>query len=433
MVRDRRLALVAALAIAPVTVLWRAVSAPPSAAAAPSAIAGAFEDGEAVPAGDALLRAALADAQDGDTIVVRGGIHRVALLEVDRSVTILGEPGAVLESDGTAGVLRITAPGVTVRGLTVRGVASSHVRDDAAIEVDGGDGCVIEDNRLDANFFAIYIARSAGCRIARNAIASSSVREAVSGNGIHLWNASDAVVEGNTVRGHRDGIYLEHVRGTTLRHNVSEDNLRYGLHFMFSSGNRYIGNAFRRNGAGVAVMYSRDVLVEGNTFEDNWGAAAYGLLLKDIADSRIEGNTFRRNTVAISSEGSTSLDVVRNRLVRNGWAVRVLASSQQNRFMDNDFIENAFDVTTNSRRNFNTFEGNHWSRYNGWDLTGDGRGDVPHRPVRLFALLVHRAPAALVLLRSPFLDVLEVAERVAPVLTPETLVDERPRMREVTR
>jgi nitrous oxidase accessory protein len=48
-------------------------------------------------------------------------------------------------------------------------------------------------------------------------------------------------------------------------------------------------------------------------------------------------------------------------------------------------------------------------------------------------MLVQRSPAALVLLRSAFLDVLDSAERVAPVLTPETLVDERPLMKEVTR
>jgi nitrous oxidase accessory protein NosD len=28
----------------------------------------------------------------------------------------------------------------------------------------------------------------------------------------------------------------------------------------------------------------------GNRFEDNWGAAAYGLLLKEITDSEITGN-----------------------------------------------------------------------------------------------------------------------------------------------
>jgi nitrous oxidase accessory protein len=238
-------------------------------------------------------------------------------------------------------------------------------------------------------------------------------------------------VENNRVRGQRDGIYLEHVTGTTIRGNTAHGNLRYGLHFMFSSGNSYVGNTFRNNGAGVAVMYAKDVLIEGNRFEDNWGATAYGLLLKDISDTRIVGNHFVGNTVALSSEGSMRVHVANNRFVRNGWAARVMANSQENRFEGNDFIDNSFDVTTNSRHNFNVFEGNYWSRYSGYDLNGDGIGDVAFRPVRLFSLLVERTPLALVLLRSVFIDLLDIAERVAPVLTPQTLVDERPRMQEV--
>jgi hypothetical protein len=111
--------------------------------------------------------------------------------------------------------------------------------------------------------------------------------------------------------------------------------------------------------------------------------------------------------------------------------VRVLGSSQDNHFTANDFVENTFDVTTNSRRSDNTFERNYWSAYRGYDLSGDGFGDVPHRPVRLFSYIVEGKPAALILLRSFFVDVLEVAERVLPVLTPEALVDPEPRMREV--
>lgn len=376
---------------------------------------------------------ALAAASDGDTLVLGAGVHRASTLELSRPVTLIGEPGAVLENTGTAGLLRITADDVTIRGLTLRATPYSHVRDHAAILVEGGSNCVIEGNRLEDNFFGIYLARGTGCRVADNTISASGDRESSSGNGIHLWNATGALITGNTVRGHRDGIYLEHVQGTRLSANVSEDNLRYGLHFMFSSGNEYVDNTFRRNAAGVAVMYSKDVIVRDNRFEDNWGAAAYGLLIKDIYDSTVSDNTFSRNTVAVSSEGSTRVQISGNRFVRNGWAVRVLASSQENRFTGNDFIDNAFDVTTNSRHNYNTFDGNHWSRYSGYDLSGDGVGDVPHRPVRLFALLVQRSPAALVLLRSAFLDVLEVAEKVAPVLTPETLVDERPLMKEATR
>jgi nitrous oxidase accessory protein len=381
----------------------------------------------------ATLADAVAAAAPGDTIHVLAGVHRSAQVRIVTPLTLLGERGAVLENSGNAGLLHVTADDVTIRGLLLRGTPVSRVHDHAAILIEGGRRCVIADNRFEDNFFGIYLARSSGCRVADNTLSSNAERETAAGNAIHLWYTTDAVVERNEVRGHRDGIYLEHVRDTRLTDNISEDNLRYGLHFMFSNGNEYLRNTFRRNAAGVAVMYSKEVLVSGNTFEDNWGAAAYGLLIKDIYDSRITDNRFVRNTVGISSEGSTRVELSGNRFIRNGWAVRVLASSQENVFTGNDFVENSFDVTTNSRHNYNTFDGNYWSRYTGYDLGGDGVGDVPHRPVRLFALLVQRSPAALVLLRSAFLDVLEVAERVAPVLTPETLVDERPLMKEAVR
>jgi nitrous oxidase accessory protein len=384
------------------------------------------------PDGDARTIAdAIRLARDGDIIRIGPGVYREAPITVDRAVTLEGQPGAVLDGEDRHTILLVTADDVAVRGLELRNAGVSQLADNAAIVFEEVRGCRAEDNVLTDNFFGIYLARATDCVVARNRLAASGTREVTSGNGIHLWNAAGVRVEDNVIRGHRDGIYLEFAKDVLLRGNVSEDNLRYGLHFMFSDATRYAGNAFRRNGAGVAVMYSRTIEMTDNRFEDNWGPAAYGLLLKDIADSRIEGNRFVRNTVGLFSEGSMRVTVHGNRFVNNGWAVRLLASSQENVFTGNDFVNNAFDVTTNSRRNFNTFNGNHWSRYDGYDLTGDGVGDVPHRPVRLFALIVERSPAAMVLLRSPFVDVLDAAERVMPVLTPETLVDTAPRMREV--
>jgi nitrous oxidase accessory protein len=385
------------------------------------------------PAGDvATITEAVQRARPGDTVRVLAGVYREPTILIDRRITLLGDGWPRIDGAGAGQhLIRITADSVTVRGLVLSNTGISYVRDHAAIEFDGVQGCTAVGNRLEDNFFGIYVARSSGCRIADNVISASGLRETSSGNGIHLWNASDVLVERNQIRGQRDGIYLEHVRDATLRGNVSEGNLRYGLHFMFSSGNSYLGNTFRSNGAGVAVMYAKDVVMMDNTFEDNWGPTAYGLLLKEISDSRITGNRFIGNTTALSSEGSLRVLVANNRFERNGWAARVMANSQENRFVDNDFIDNAFDVTTNSRQNFNVFERNYWSRYSGYDLNGDGFGDVPFRPVRLFALLVERTPLALVLLRSVFVDLLDIAERVAPLLTPETLVDEQPRMREV--
>ncbi|RMD96616.1 MAG: hypothetical protein D6814_11070, partial [Calditrichaeota bacterium] len=102
-----------------------------------------------------------------------------------------------------------------------------------------------------------------------------------------------------------------------------------------------------------------------------------------------------------------------------------------NVFKNNNFFDNTFDVATNSRQNFNRFERNYWSHYAGYDLDKDGMGDVPYRPVRLFSLIIERQPPALILLRSLFIDLLDLAERAIPVLTPETLIDQHPRMKPV--
>jgi len=74
---------------------------------------------------------------------------------------------------------------------------------------------------------------------------------------------------------------------------------------------------------------------------------------------------------------------------------------------------------------------NFWDQYTGYDLDRDGLGDIPYYPVRLFAFIVEQNPPALILLRSFFVELLDAAERVLPVLTPETLADHRPKMKPI--
>jgi nitrous oxidase accessory protein len=374
---------------------------------------------------------ALEMARGGETIRVLPGTYRESPIRIDRSVTLVGEGFPVLDGEGDRTVIEIAADSVVVRGFRIRGAGTSHVRENSGIYIGQVRGCLVEGNRLEENFFGIYLAKTKDCRVADNRISAIGTRESTSGNGIHLWNATGVEVAGNHISGHRDGIYLEFAKQTVLSGNSSEDNLRYGLHFMFSNDTEYRGNVFRRNGAGVAVMYSKGVRMHDNSFEDNWGAASYGLLLKEISDSEVIGNRFRRNTVGIYAEGSSHVEVRGNDFIRNGWAVRMRSNTRENSFTDNNFIDNLFEITTDTRQNRNTFAGNYWSRYSGYDLTGDGFGDVPHRPVRLFSVIVERTPAAMVLLRTLFVDLLDLAERVMPVLTPTTLVDDTPRMREI--
>jgi nitrous oxidase accessory protein len=190
-----------------------------------------------------------------------------------------------------------------------------------------------------------------------------------------------------------------------------------------------VNNVFRHNGSGVAVMYTKRVEMVGNRFEDNWGPAAYGLLLKEISDAHLVHNTFARNTTGLLADGANRIIATGNDFTANGWALRVDASTVDGRFEKNNFVGNSFDVTTNSREPSTTFAGNYWDEYRGYDLDRDGTGDVPHRPVRLFSVIVEQRPAALILMRSTFATLLDAAERVLPSLTPDALMDATPAMK----
>ena len=367
------------------------------------------------------------------TIVVRGGTWREGTIAVTKPVTIQGVGGPVLDGEGKHEIMTVHADDVTIRGLTFRAVGYSEIQDKAALRVTESSRCRIEDNVVEDGFFGIYLARVEGCVVRGNRLRSARKTEANAGNGIHLWTSREVVVTDNDIRGWRDGIYFEFVRASRAERNTSEGNIRYGLHFMYSDSCRYVRNTFRHNGSGVAVMYTNVVEMTENRFEDNWGAAAYGLLLKEIGDPVLRGNRFSRNTVGLFSDGATRLVATGNEFRGNGWAVQLQANTQDGRFTGNDFLANTFDVATNAGSSTTVFDGNHFDEYAGYDLDRDGVGDVPHRPVRLFSLIVASHEAALVLLRSFFVGLLDAAERVIPALTPEMLVDAHPAMRPVAR
>lgn len=381
--------------------------------------------GSAIP----TLTVAVALATPGATIRVSAGVYAEStiVLRVPR-VTIQGDRGAVLDGQGRHEILVVRADSVTVRGLTFRNTGLSQMQDRAALRVAEAIDCRIEGNTFRDALFAVYLQRTTGCEVRGNDIRASGAEETRNGNGVHLWHSPGTRVIGNTIRGQRDGIYFEFSAGSVAEGNVSEDNRRYGLHFMFSDSCRYERNTFRRNGAGVAVMYSKHVVMDGNGFLDATGSGAYGLLLKEITDGALIRNRFEGNSVGLFLEGASRLDIRDNDFRRNGWAVRLMADTEDTRFRGNIFTGNAFDVATNSRALRSDFIGNWWDAYRGYDLDRDGTGDIPFRPVRLFSLIVEKHPAALLMLRSPVIAVLDVAERVFPVLTP-ALADARPLMR----
>lgn len=376
------------------------------------------------------IKAAIKDATPGSTIWVFPGIYHENDIVIDKPIHLSGTDFPVIDADMQNDALIVRSDSVTISGFVIRNVATNYVRDLAAIHVEKARHFRIENNRLENTFFGIYLQKCRDGVVAGNSISGKAVNEAGSGNAIHLWYCKKMVVTGNKAEGHRDGIYLEFSDSTKIENNISRNNLRYGLHFMFSHNNDYLGNTFQSNGAGVAVMFSRHISMKRNHFIDNWGSASYGILLKEIREGEISGNTFRGNTVAIYGESSERLDIRQNDFYENGYALRMLGSCRDNLVTENNFIDNTFDVGTNSaQQHNNTYTRNYWSDYTGYDLDKDGTGDVVYRPVKLFSYVVERVPQSIILLRSLFVDLMNFTEKVTPVFTPQELFDNKPLMK----
>lgn len=367
-------------------------------------------------------------ALDFDTLLIKKGTYKEYNIVVNKPLTLLGEDYPVIDGEDQGEIIRITADGVTIDGLFIINVGTSYTSDYAAIRVVRSENYLIQNVVLEKLFFGIYLEKSNNGKVYHNKIIGDAKDEYNSGNGIQLWYSHHVEVDRNIVQGVRDGIYLEFSDNVTIKNNRSTQNLRYGLHFMFSNDDVYADNVFENNGAGVAVMFSKRIKMFGNTFRKNWGTAAFGMLLKEINDAEISGNTFEENTIGINIEGSNRITYRNNNFIRNGWAVKVLGACYTNTFTGNNFLYNSFDISYNSKLNDNVFNANYWSDYTGYDLDKDGIGDVPYRPVKLFSYIVNSTPETIVLLRSLFMDIIDFSEKVSPVFTPDNLLDMNPLM-----
>jgi nitrous oxidase accessory protein len=380
------------------------------------------------------LAEALETAEAGDEICLQKGVYNESGLEINKRLVLCGEEGTIIDGGGQA-ILFVKHDSVTIRDLELRNVGTNYIEDRAAIKGLTVKYLTIRNVTITKSFFGILLEKSehgsiSNCKITGSAN-KEGYQESANGNAIHLWYCKNMKVNHNTTLYHRDGIYFEFVENSSIEHNFSKGNMRYGLHFMFSHHNQYRFNTFEHNGAGVAVMYSTNVLMEHNDFRKNWGESSYGLLLKDITDSELRHNIFYSNTLCISADNVMRVNMHHNVFLQNGYAMRIMGNCSDNVVHHNDFMENSFDIVTNARSNYNTFENNYWDNNNSYDMNRDGIADQPYRPVKLFTYIITQAPAAIILMRSTFIDLLNLAEKVTPVLTPESLIDHSPKMRPV--
>ncbi len=375
------------------------------------------------------ITAGIEAARPGDTVLVEAGYYKEKNLVINKQIFLKGINYPVLDGEKKYENISIKADSVVVDGFRITHSGTSSLEDLSGIKIYNNKNVIIKNNILEDTFFGIYVQNGFNCTIENNLLSASSKEEQQSGNGIHCWKSDSMRIIANKVTGHRDGIYFEFVKNSIIWRNTSTRNLRYGLHFMFSNDDTYVSNIFINNGSGVSVMFSNRIKMFSNYFEENWGDASHGILLKEISDGYLQGNHFTKNTSAIFMEGANRIYMTYNTFQNNGWALKIQASCLDVVLEYNNFIGNTFDVGTNGSLVQNTINNNYWDKYDGYDLNKDKIGDIPYRPVSMYSMIVEKYPPAMILFRSFITALLDKTEKILPSITPENLKDNAPLMR----
>ena len=388
-----------------------------------------------LPAG--VLQARIDAAAPGSTVVVPAAVYRGAIT-VHGPLTLIAERGATIDGGGHGSVVTISGNEVVFRGFTVRNSGREVTEEAAGIKVTG-NGHRIESNEIDGVYFGIHVGDGARAVVEGNRIRPGKSYGARPGHGINAWNLRDSRIAGNHIEDARDGVYLSFTERVIVTGNFVSD-CRYGLHSMYSQDARFENNEAFGNLLGAALMMSDRLVLKGNRIREHRdGAAAYGVLLKDIGDLIAERNEITSNRVGLYAESVPTHPqreaVFKDNVIAGNEVGLALQSTARLTLTGNRIAENLADVRPLGRtlasgmRWSRDGRGNSWAQYRGFDADGDGIGDVPHRVEDAMDALIRRNPLIQALLYTPAHLALESAARMFPIYRqPPLVVDDRPLM-----
>lgn len=370
------------------------------------------------------LIATVALANEGDVVEVPAG-EWAGPLRIEHRITLRGT-GGTIDGGGDGTIITVVAPGAVLENLIIQNSGNDLSHNDACIRTEPeAVGAVLRGNTIRECAFGIWIHTTPEVQIIDNDVTGrEELRTGDRGNGIQLFDAHHLVVRNNEIRSSRDGIYVSATEDSLIEGNHTNGQ-RFGIHYMFSYRNTLRNNQANDNVVGLALMESRDLIVEDN---EAIGNERTGLLFRDAQTCQIRRNHLEGNGQGMFFFSSTDNVIVNNRIVGNEVGAKVWAGSIRNEVRANQFVANRQQVFYVGAEDLVWGEtgGNVWSDYVGWDQDGDGVGERPHRVDSFGARLVHTYPAAVLLMRSPSLEMLSRLEAQMPVLRVPTVVDIAP-------
>jgi nitrous oxidase accessory protein len=383
----------------------------------------------------ARLQPLLEAAAAGSVVKLAAGTYAGPVV-ISKPLILDGEGKVTIDGGGKGSVVTIATDGATVRNLKLVNSGSSFDGVDAGVQVRGNFN-VISDNRIDDCLFGVDLQQSSSNVVRRNHIRSKPVDLGLRGDAVRLWYSFRNRVLDNSFVDSRDVVVW-----------YSEDNLisgnsgtggRYSMHFMYSKYNLVEKNRFWNNSVGIYVMYSDGVVLRDNYIAHATGATGMGLGLKESSEVKVERNQIMYCASGINIDQSpyqpdTVDEFYDNVIAYNGVGIEFNDQARiGNVFKGNVVKGNLTSLAVRSRASAikQTFEGNYWEDYEGFDRDRDGIGDTPYEVHAYADRLWMDVPLVQFFKGSPMMEFLDFLERLAPFTEPDILMrDPKPRMSE---
>lgn len=269
-----------------------------------------------VPDNFQTIGSAIANAIEGDTILVREGDYS-EILTIDKSVTLIGEneDATVIRGQGDLTVVSIVRDGVYISGFTVTTGEKSPK--------------FVSQSSLAQVPYAIALANVSYCNITANSLVDSSC-------GLLLSNSPLNWISENNMEGNGYGIVLT---------DSSEDN-------------QIVGNNVTQNKIGVALYGCRNNSLSGNYIT---GSERSGILMRNSELNKIARNAVANNTYGVLFSVSSNNHIHHNNFIEN-------QNQTDDEGLNASGLPNSIPFSVNVW--IDGVEGNYWSDYNGTESYG---------------------------------------------------------------
>lgn len=364
-------------------------------------------------------------AQNGDVVIISAGIYEENLV-IDKSLTVIGEDGAVIDGSGKGNVITIKdVDEVTISGLTIQ--HSGKIEHASGIYIEKGMNHRIENNRLMDNHFGMYIDKGNNHQIVENEIIGRDLHFSDRGNGIHLYRGGNHILDGNKISHVQDGVYFDFTEKDSAMNNLITES-RYGLHYMYSEDLFAEKNKMQKNIMGILVMDSARLELFNNYIYDHFHVRGCGAMFYRSKDIVFERNELIRNSTAMSFEQIDHSHAAKNIVATNQVGLEFIGENQENIFTENNFITNIVQskIANKGMRLDDGKIGNYWDNYGQLDLTGDGIGEERYKAGSLYDQLIEKQPAWQFFFESPAIKMWSKAESMFPTINKTDVYDELP-------